>query len=155
MNARHEREALIVAAVYLIHYDTSFEPVSSPDDVADLLDDDADMINPQGTQGMSYFLGVQDSDDDNHPMREPVLRIDLDPEIGSAAVRWLPDGTVGVEEGYTPQAFRVCESSASDLASIPASIGLVSYEAARRTAEQYIATGERPSNVTWQAAVKR
>jgi hypothetical protein len=135
--------------VYLVHYDTSYEPVPDADAIAALLDDDYDMINPQGTQGMSYFLGVQDSENDNHPIREPVLRVDLDPETGAGALRWLPDDLVGVEEGYTPQVVVVCESSAVPLVRVPASIGRVSYQTARAAAERYVATGRLPDNVTW------
>jgi len=138
-----------IDAVFLVHYDTSYEPVADADDMASLIDDDADMINPQGTQGMSYWLGVQDSDNEDHPMREPVLRVDLDPETGAGALRWLADHLVGVEDGYTPQVVVVCESSADPLVWVPASIGRVSYDAARAAAVRYIETGRLPENVTW------
>ena len=138
-----------VDTVYLVHYDTSFEPVSGPADVIDLLNDDADMINPQGTQGMRYCFGVQDFANDNHPMREPVLRVDLDPETGAGALRWLAGGLIGVEHDYEPQALRVCASSATGLVFVPAWEARVSYRTARTAAERYIATGARPDNVAW------
>lgn len=138
-------------AVFLIHYDTSYEPIATPRDLNELLDDDADMINPQGTRGMRYFLGVQDSDDDDHPLREPTLRLDLDPETGAAALRWLDSDLIGVESGYVPRPLQVCESSASDLVIVAAAEARVSYGAARAAAERYIATGERPDNVAWEA----
>lgn len=144
-----------IDAVYLIHYDTSYEPVPDAGAVVSLFDDDYDMINPQGTQGMSYFLGVQDSENDNHPMNEPVLRVDLDPETGAGALRWLLDNLIGVEDGYTPRVVVVCESSAEPLVWVPASIGRVSYETARAAAERYIATGTLPDNVTWVEAEPR
>ena len=82
-------------------------------------------------------------------MREPALRVDLDPETGAGALRWLSDNLVGVEDGYTPQVVVVCESSAEPLVWVPASIGRVSYETARAAAERYVATGALPDNVTW------
>lgn len=135
--------------VYLVHYDTSFEPVAGPEDVAELFDDDADMINPQSTQGMRYFFGVQDSASDDHPMQVPLLRVDLDPAIGAGALRWLADGLVGVEDGYEPQTLHVCASSATDLVFVPAVEARVSYRTARTAASRYIATGARPDNVVW------
>jgi hypothetical protein len=123
--------------------------VADADDLAALLDDDATMTNPQGTHGMAYWLGVRDSDSDDHPMREPVLRVDLDPETGAGALRWLADSLVGVEDGYAPTAVGVCESSAEPLAWVPASIAQVSYQAARAAAIRYVESGRRPDNVAW------
>lgn len=134
---------------YMIHYDVSYEPVHGPADVRELFDDDADMVNPQGTRGMTYFLGVADSDDADRPMRNAVLRVDLDPASGAGAIRWLPEGLIGVEAGYEPQSLQVCESSATALVDVPAAIGRVSYQTARQAAERYIATGALPDNVTW------
>jgi hypothetical protein len=76
-----------IDAAFIIHYDTSYEPVMDADDLASLLDDDATMTNPQGTHGMAYWIGRQDSDSDDHPMREPTLRVDLDPGTGAGALR--------------------------------------------------------------------
>ena len=134
---------------YMIHYDVSYEPVRDRADVQDLFDDDADMVNPQGTRGMAYFLGVADGGDADRPMRDAAMRVDLDPASGAGAVRWLPEGLIGIEDGYVSRPLRVCESSAADLVEVPAAIGRVSYRAAREAAERYIATGARPDNVTW------
>ena len=138
-----------IDSVYLVHYDTTFEPIADADEMTTLLDEDADMINPQGTHGMSYTIGVQDSEDDDHPMREPMLRVDLDPETGAGALRWLPDNLIGVEDGYTPQVVVVCESSADPLVWIPTTIGRVSYETACEAASRYVASGTLPANVRW------
>ncbi|MFG3343405.1 Imm1 family immunity protein [Glycomyces sp. NPDC048151] len=138
-----------IDAAFVIHYDTSYEPVADASDLTSLLDDDATMTNPQGTHGMAYWLGVRDSDDEDHPMREPVLRVDLDPETGAGALRWLADDLIGIEEGYTPRVVTVCESSAQPLAWVPVSVARVSYETARAAAVRYIETGRLPDNVSW------
>lgn len=66
------------------------------------------MTNPQGTHGMACFLGVQDSEDEDRPMGAPTLRVDLDPETGAGAVRWLPDDLVNRAAGVDPDLARTC-----------------------------------------------
>lgn len=136
-------------ATYIVHYDVVYEPVHQAEEIGQILDEDANTTNPQGSGGITYWLGRRDSDDENHPLREPVLRVDVDPETGAGAVRWLPDNLVGVEQDYAPTVVIVSESSADPLVWIPPAIGRVSYAAAREAAERYIATGARPDNVTW------
>ncbi|MCC3762591.1 hypothetical protein K3N28_05845 [Glycomyces sp. TRM65418] len=139
-------------AVFVVQHDINYEPIADPDDLSGLFNEDAEVPNPQGTHGMSYLVGVQDSADEDQPMREPVLRVDLDPETGAGALRWLPDDLVGVEEGYTPQVVIVSEASTEPLVWVPTSIARVSYETACTAAERYVATGSLPDNVTWVKA---
>lgn len=138
-----------IDAVYMVQQDITYEPVHDTGDLRDLLDGDAETTNASGTHGFTYWLGHRDSPDDDRPMRSPELRVDLDPETGAGALRWLPDALVGVDEDYEAKVLIVSEDDEHELVWIPPTIARVSYETARAAAERYIETGARPDNVTW------
>ncbi|MGH8794282.1 MAG: Imm1 family immunity protein [Stackebrandtia sp.] len=117
--------------------------MSSPGEVERFLTERAEMYNNWGTRGMTYWIGPHDTDD-------APLRIDMDPDAGAAAVRWLPDGGVGIKAGYQHgQPLKVCESSDEELMTIPAELVCASIDAAQRAAVEYVRTGQRPANLEW------
>ncbi|GAA2275590.1 hypothetical protein GCM10009853_032150 [Glycomyces scopariae] len=137
------------AADVVLRYDTVYETIDDPKTLEECFDDDAGMRTPAGTYGIRYWLGKRDSEDEDHPMREPVLRVDLDPESGAGALRWLPDDLIGVEDDYTPAVVTVAEDFGQPLVWVPAAEARVSYTAARTAALRYAQTRRRPDTVTW------
>lgn len=117
------------------------ETVDDADELMQVFDELATLPNSRDTFGRAYWLG---------PTREePELRVDLDPETGAGAVRWLVDDLVGVEDGYEPRAVIVAEKTDEPLVWIPPVIARVSYAAARAAAIEYVETGRRPDGLDW------
>jgi hypothetical protein len=136
----------------VLRYDTVYETIDSPETLEDCFDDDAGMRNPSGTYGIRYWLGVRDSGDEDQPMRDPVLCVDLDPEAGTGALRWIAGDLIGVEEDYTPMVVTVAANFGEPLVWVPAREARVSYTAARAAALRYVETGARPDTVSWVEA---
>lgn len=126
---------------YRVVYDICEEPIPDADAAEKFLDEAATMIFPHGGRAASYWFAPTGAED--------VLRADLDFDTGRAALRWLPDGSHAVELPETGPIV-VLESSDSPLATIPASLARVSTDTARRAIVAYVATGSRPTAVTWQ-----
>jgi hypothetical protein len=117
------------------------EAIEDVDELAEVFDELAILPNSRSSYGRAYWLG---------PAGEPpVLRVDLDPETGAGAARWLVDDLVGAEDGYQPRVVIVAEALDEPLVWVPPTLARVSYETARAVAERYIDTGARPDNVTW------
>jgi hypothetical protein len=76
------------------------------------------------------------------------LRVDIDTEAGRAAVTWLPDGSYGVELPPTTPITVYWYVDAPPV-DIPAKYARVSTATATNAVRQYVATGERPTCVTW------
>jgi immunity protein Imm1 of predicted polymorphic toxin system len=77
------------------------------------------------------------------------LRLDVDYEVERAMVTWLPDGTYGVElDPAMP--LEIMWSSDAATVTIPAEFVRVSLDTARRAVFEYIATGERPTCLSWE-----
>jgi hypothetical protein len=124
---------------YRVAYDICEESI--PDADGKFLDEAATLMFPQGGRAASYWFAPEGGED--------VLRADVDFDAGRAALRWLPDGSHVVELAESG-AFVVLESSDSPLVTIPATLARVSPETVRRAVLEYIATGDRPTCVTWQ-----
>lgn len=117
------------------------ETVDGADELAEVFDELAILPNSRRSYGRAYWLGPEGE--------PPALRVDLDPETGAGAARWLVDDLVGVEEGYEPRVVIVAEALGKPLVWVPPAIARVSYETARAAAERYVETGTRPDNVMW------
>jgi hypothetical protein len=76
------------------------------------------------------------------------LRIDIDTEADRAAVIWLPDGSYGVElpPNKPITVYWYIDAVPVD---VPAEYARVSTATATNVVRQYVATGERPTCVTW------
>ena len=117
------------------------ETIEDADELDQVLDELAVLPNSRGTLGRAYWLG---------PVGEPPsLRVDLDPETGAGAVRWLVDDLIGVEADYAPRVVIVAEALDEPLVWVPPAIARVSYAAARAAALQYVESGRRPSGLDW------
>lgn len=126
---------------FVLRVESVEETLEDADELAQILDELAVLPNSRGTFGRAYWLG---------PIgKPPTLRVDLDPETGAGAVRWLTDDLIGIELGYEPRIVVVAEQLHEPLAWVPPRIARVSYSAARETALRYLETGSRPENLTW------
>jgi len=101
----------------------------------------ADLIMPTGTPAQAIWIGTSDG-------RE-ILRVDVDTDVGRAALRWLPDGSHAVELEPGP-AIETYATSDGELEHVPASLARVSPATARRAVAEFVATRQRPTCVTWQ-----
>jgi hypothetical protein len=127
---------------FVVRYDGTTEPIDGPDDIAQIIDECAEEPNDRGTHGRTYLLGREGDDG-------PALRVDLDPDTGAGAVRWLVDDLIGVEPAYEPRVVIVAEEPGAELAWIPPTIARASYGAARAAAVLYVETGRQPGNLDW------
>jgi len=114
--------------------------ISYPAEAGQHYDRATEKILPHGRSSQSLFFGRTDG------VHE--LRVDVDPDVGRAAVRWLSDGTHGVE--LEPDGPIVVMWSVDDaLETVPAELARVSTATARRAVTEYVATGKRPRCVEW------
>lgn len=116
------------------------EELSGPADAGEWFDEQAWSIMGHGGSGQVILFG---------PQAGPVeLRVDVDVEVGRAALRWIADETYAVElEPEGP--ITVLESADGGLVTVPAELARVSAATARRAVMEYVATGQRPTSVTW------
>lgn len=112
-----------------------------PQEAAKLFDEQARLIMPSGRSGQVIWVGTEDDTD--------VLRIDIDIDEGRAALRWLPDGTHAVELEPGP-AIETYATDDGEITHIPGVLARVSPATARAAVVEYVATGSKPSCVTWQ-----
>jgi hypothetical protein len=126
---------------FLLRVESVEETIEDADELEQVLDELAVLPNSRGSLGRAYWLG---------PVGEPpLLRVDLDPETGAGAARWLVDDLIGVEDGYQPRVVIVAEALDEPLVWVPPAIARVSYAAARVAALQHIETGRRPGGLAW------
>lgn len=131
---------------YRIWWDIADHTVHTGDDVRQFLTDSADKVNNWGTRGMSYLLGPADDEVDDFP-----LRIDVDPDAGAAAIRWLPDNLVAVTDYHHGAPIHVLEDSGDPLVEIPAELVRATINTAKTAAAEYVDTGQRPASLTWRS----
>ncbi|MGC4808719.1 Imm1 family immunity protein [Micromonospora sp. DT233] len=94
---------------------------------------------PHGECGQSLTIGTAE---------RAVLRIDIDVDADRAALRWLPDGSYATE--LAPDtSIAVYESPDTGLCDIPADLARVNTATARHAVIEYVASGQRPTSVTW------
>jgi hypothetical protein len=125
------------------------ETLTSPAQAAECFDEDTGQLLMHGGSGITLWYGPAiDTDRSYDPEEFAPLRIDVDSQAGRAAIRWLPDRCYVVEfEPIGP--IEVFESDSTGLIVIPQELARVSVETARRAVSEYVATGQRPTGVTW------
>lgn len=128
-----------------VRWDINEEPITNAAALAAFFDEQLQMVNPFGTRSVSVWLGPEGA-----KRRDMPLRLDLDPDTGLAAVRWLPDHTHATEPGIEPRDITVCEASDKPMITIPAAIAQVSITTARTIANDYVQGDQKPNIVTWQ-----
>jgi hypothetical protein len=127
---------------FAIRVESVEETVDDADELVQVFDELATLPNSRDTFGRAYWLGP--------PGQPAELRVDLDPETGAGAARWLVDDLVGVEDGYAPQVVIVAEALDEPLVWVPPMIARVSYAAAARAAAlRYVEIGRRPDVLAW------
>lgn len=119
------------------------ESLPGPAQAGERFDEAVHAILPHGGSGQSLWIGREGADAD--------LRIDIDVEVGRAALTWLPDDSTAVELNPGPP-ITVMWSVDEPLAIVPGALTRVSAETARRAAVEYVTTGERPTCVEWTPA---
>lgn len=129
-----------------IMWDVSITPTPTGAAVHEWFDAHLRMLNPQGTRGYTVRLGPDDADEvDAMP-----LRIDVDPDAGRAAVRWLPEHLLAAALPPADQPLRVSEWTDYDgLIEIPGQLARVDVATAVALAAAYVDSGERPAGVEW------
>jgi hypothetical protein len=130
-----------------VRWDINQEPLASAEEAEAFIAEQLQMVNPHGTHSVTLWFGPEGT-----KRRDMPLRIDLDPEAGAAAVRWLPDGLIAVDPGLEPRDITVCESSDRPLVTIPAALARTSIDTAQQIAVGYIRADRRPTNIQWQPA---
>jgi hypothetical protein len=128
-----------------VRWDINQEPLATAEETAAFIDEQLKMVNPHGTHSVTLWLGPEGA-----KRRDMPLRLDIDPEAGAAAVRWIPDGLVAVEPEVEPRDLSVCESSDKPLVTIPANVARTSIETARQIAIDYVTTDAMPSRIVWE-----
>ncbi|MBF9132725.1 hypothetical protein I0C86_27770 [Plantactinospora sp. S1510] len=113
-----------------------FDPIEA----VEWFDEQTESIMIHGGSGQTLWAGRTGS--------QPELRIDVDLEVGRAAMRWVPDGTHAVELAAAGPIV-VLESPDRGLVTVPAALARVSVATARRAIGEYMATGDRPAGVEW------
>lgn len=132
---------------FVLRVDDVILDVEGPDDLAEILDELALTPNRTGSYGRAYWLApVTDTE---RPRWAPALRVDLDPQTGAGAARWLDGDLTGVESGYEAQVVIVSEAPGEPLVWVPPTIARASYAAARASVLRYVETGRRPGNLRW------
>lgn len=116
------------------------EPLRDVRDVEAVLDPDRVGFGVNGGRSFAYFV-APDVDG------EAVLRVDVDHDGGRAAVRWLPDGSYGIEvDSLGPiEVWEACVG----VVVVSARLVRVSVGTARRAVAEYMATGQRPTCLAW------
>ena len=126
---------------YRVGFDICDEALPDVDAAVAFLDELPTIIFPHGGRAAAYWFAPAGVSDD-------VLRVDLDFDTGRAALRWLPDGTHGVE--LAPDgSIVVMESSDCPVVTVPADLARVSVDTATRAVVEYVTTGQRPTGVDW------
>jgi Immunity protein Imm1 len=102
----------------------------------------AEAIMPTGTAGQTIWVGTEED--------RKILRVDVDIDAGRAALRWMSDGAHAVElpVGHP---LSVLERMGREPVTIPAELTRVSPATARAAVAEFVATGRRPTCVTWKA----
>lgn len=116
-------------------------PLSDPEQAGEMFEDHATAIMPSGTSGQVIWLGSEDN--------QKILRIGIDIDEGRAALRWLPDGTHAVELEPGP-AIETYETQDGGRAYVPGTLARVSPGTARAAVAEFVATGKRPTCVSWE-----
>lgn len=152
-----------------VSWDISTEDIEGPDELSEFIIETLNLVNPQGTRGISLWVGPPGAVREDMP-----LRLDLDPEPGSppvasiemiaelpeithatvtgaASVRWIPNGLVADDPAFPRRDIAVMEDSGQALSTVPADLVRVSIPTAIRLAAAYARTGERPEGIAWQA----
>ncbi|MFI0797039.1 Imm1 family immunity protein [Micromonospora rubida] len=113
--------------------------LTSPDEAGHRFDEQITTIMPHGECGQTLTVGTPD---------QPVLRIDIDVDADRAAMRWLPDGSYAID--LDPDtSITVYESPDAGLHDIPADLARLNTTTARQAVIEYVTSGQRPTNVTW------
>jgi hypothetical protein len=115
-------------------------PLPDPEEAGKRFEWQADLIMPTGTPGQVIWIGTEDN--------RKILRVDIDTDEGRAALRWLPDGTHAVELEPGP-AIETYATPDGGLDNIPGTLARVSPATARRAVAEFVATGKRPTCVSW------
>ncbi|GIG62591.1 hypothetical protein Lfu02_69630 [Longispora fulva] len=137
-------------AVMYDHNGVAYE-LTSPNDAGEQFDQQTQRILRDGRSAHTLWWGTSDQGPDPRGdvnVDSLRLRIDIDPEMGRAAVRWLPDGT-HVQELEPTTTLTVIESADAADVIIPAELAVVSIPTARTIAVSFAADGQRPTGVSW------
>src|SRR5829696_5845031 len=98
---------------YRVVFDICEEKLNGPDAARAFLDEQSTMIAPHGRRAQAFWFAPDTADD--------VVRLDIDYDAGRAALRWLPDGTHGIELDPADPII-VLETSDTPPATIPAEL---------------------------------
>ncbi|MFB6398269.1 Imm1 family immunity protein, partial [Polymorphospora lycopeni] len=114
--------------------------LTDPEQAGHRFDEQIETIMPHGGYGQTITIGPPD---------QPTLRIDIDIDADRAALRWLPDGSHATNlPPDTP--IIVYESPDTGLTDIPANLARLTTATTRQAVIEYVTTGTRPTNVTWE-----
>jgi hypothetical protein len=125
----------------MVDYHGHRQALSGPDQAGELFAAQAEAILPHGGSGQTIWIGPADA-----PER---LRIDVDIAVGRTAVRWIPDGVHAVDLGPGGP-ITVLASPDAGLTTVPPALARAGFAAARRAVAEYVATGRRPTCLTWR-----
>lgn len=129
---------------YIVWWDINDQILSDAEEAAAFLDQQSVIVNNWGTRGFALWFGVVTDGWMGGP-----LRVDLDPDVGRAALRWIPDGTHAVE--LAPEGpIMVLEDSGKPLVEISGELARVSLGKAWEAVREYVTTGEKPACTRWE-----
>lgn len=129
---------------YILKCDAAEEVVSEPDEAWLFMIEFMGMIFPHGRRAFSLFAGPAETDS--------AMRIDMDADLGRAAITWLPDGSHGAEHDVPAShvALNVYESPDTGSVAVPAELGRVTPGQALAALGEYVVTGARPTGLEWR-----
>jgi hypothetical protein len=136
----------------LIDYMAADEVVADVAQAAELFDRCVNNIVSDEGYGQTVWIGRADSgyDASSRTLNVKVLdlRVDIDVEVGRAALTWQPDGSVGVEVEPGPP-LQIMHSVDAATIVVPGTRARVTADTARRAVLEYVVTDERPTCVAW------
>jgi hypothetical protein len=138
----------------LIDYMAADEAVADVVQAAELFDSCVNNIVSDDGYGQTVWIGRADSGYDatsrTLDLKVLDLRVDIDIEVGRAALTWQPDGSIGVEVEPGPPLHIMYSVDAATIV-VPGTRARVTADTARRAVLEYVATDQRPTCVEWIA----
>lgn len=128
-----------------IQWDIADTSVDTGTEAIEFIDEQSTLFNNWGTHAFALWFGPAGT-----AWSELPLRIDIDPDAGAAAIRWLPDNLVAVTDYHYGAPIHVLEDSGDPLVEIPAELVRASIDTAKAAAAEYVDTGQRPTGFIWQ-----
>lgn len=123
------------------------QEINDPADVADVIEDAWSRFYPHGGRGIAMRFGPADGVDKSAP-----LHVDIDILEGRARLRWEPDNATGIESGISAHArpLVIADDPYAEPIEVPGEQARVTPGAVLVAVEEYVTTGQRPTDVDWK-----